>query len=153
MADVAVITMPEEQAGAISEYDRQVARCHMLEGALIDAIGEFHGICEERVGNLHGYAGRLRGGFERLRMLVEEVAKFAEADDRYFGFASNRVEELRMASGLDVQELAQKLGVDDSTIVDWEKGKSAIPDECKPRLAQLFGVSVVWLMREEEGER
>jgi hypothetical protein len=37
--------------------------------------------------------------------------------------------------------------------VDWEDGRAAIPDECKPRLAQLFGVSVVWLMGEEEEER
>jgi hypothetical protein len=82
MGDVAVITMPEEQAGAISEYERRVARCHMLEGALQDAVGEFQGVCEERVGNLLGYADRLRAGLAKVQMLVDEVAKFAEEEDR-----------------------------------------------------------------------
>ena len=65
----------------------------------------------------------------------DEVATFGD-----------RLEAARVAAGLTADELAQRLGVRDSTIKAWEA------DEWEPRgnrlqmLAGMLNVSLVWLM-------
>jgi transcriptional regulator with XRE-family HTH domain len=58
----------------------------------------------------------------------------------------NRVRELRKARGLKPHDLAAKLRVDTSTITRWESGRGAIPDHRKIQLANLFDVSVAYVM-------
>lgn len=68
--------------------------------------------------------------------------------------AQNRVAELRQAQvpPMSPTGLADRLGVRERTVYRWERGESGIPDEKKLALAELFGVSVLWLMGwEEEG--
>lgn len=59
----------------------------------------------------------------------------------------NRLASLRQAQGLSRTDIASQLGLKtDRTVHRWETGESQIPDHRKLELAELFGVSVVWLM-------
>lgn len=59
----------------------------------------------------------------------------------------NRIRALRNASGLSRAGVADRLDVTERTVIRWEKGEVAIPDERKLQLAELFGgVSVPHLM-------
>lgn len=62
----------------------------------------------------------------------------------------NRIQELCKATGTKRAEIAVKCKVDPSTVWRWETGKSTIPDDKKFLLAELFGVSVTWLMGWED---
>jgi transcriptional regulator with XRE-family HTH domain len=60
---------------------------------------------------------------------------------------SNRIASLRTASGLSRPDVAARLGLkSERTVYRWETGQSGIPDSSKFALADLFGVSVPWLM-------
>jgi transcriptional regulator with XRE-family HTH domain len=66
---------------------------------------------------------------------------------------SNRLTILRQANKWSQRELAQRLApkpngqhLHERTICRWEAGESQIPDERKAELADVFGVSVAWLM-------
>lgn len=65
---------------------------------------------------------------------------------------SSRLTELREASRLTKRSLAGLIGVHGSAISDWESGKLSIPDEHKTHLADLFGVSVAFLMGWDENQ-
>jgi DNA-binding transcriptional regulator YiaG len=58
----------------------------------------------------------------------------------------NRIEALREAHGLSRVEVAAVCGVVEMTIRRWELNESAVPDQQKFRLAELFSVEVVHLM-------
>lgn len=58
----------------------------------------------------------------------------------------NRIRELRLASGLRRVDIAAHVGKDTTTLYRWEKGTQPIPDDDKQVLAELFGVSVAWMM-------
>ena len=63
---------------------------------------------------------------------------------------SQKIYELRTGSGLSQLDLAEKLGVSRQSVSKWETGQ-AVPDLDKLiRLADLFGISVDELVREEE---
>ena len=58
--------------------------------------------------------------------------------------------ELREANGLSRLDVAAKLGKKtERTVYRLEHGHTDIPDEDKVALAELFGVSVAWLMKWE----
>lgn len=60
--------------------------------------------------------------------------------------------KLRRMQGLSLEDVASARGVSRSTIHNWERGIGQIPDHHKLALADLFGVTVVFLMRwEREG--
>ena len=64
----------------------------------------------------------------------------------------NRLRQYRRESDLSQDDLAKALGVGNaSTISRWETGKAPIPDEVKLRAARYFAISVVYLMRWEDG--
>ena len=58
--------------------------------------------------------------------------------------APNRLAELRRASGLKQVTIAAHVDRDPQSLYRWEKGD--IPREAREPLADLFGVSVAWLM-------
>lgn len=60
----------------------------------------------------------------------------------------NRLAELREAHGLSRLQVAAHLGKKtERTVYRWEVGETDIPDDDKLALADLFQVSVTWLMR------
>jgi DNA-binding XRE family transcriptional regulator len=70
----------------------------------------------------------------------------------------NRLGKLRRRQALSLEDVASARGVSRSTVHRWELGLVQIPDEHKLALADLFGVSVVFLMGQEnrnavEGDR
>jgi transcriptional regulator with XRE-family HTH domain len=62
----------------------------------------------------------------------------------------NRLYRLREAQGLSRTDISERLGVSERTVYRWERGDTHIPDDHKLTLADLFGVSVTWLMRWSE---
>lgn len=58
----------------------------------------------------------------------------------------NRVRELRLESELTQKELAQKVGVIRRTVLNWERGYCRINPQHTEILAQLFNVSVSYLL-------
>ena len=58
----------------------------------------------------------------------------------------NRLKELRQGKKLTQQELAQEIGVSKLTILNWEKGEHQIKSEKAQQLADIFGVSVGYLL-------
>lgn len=63
----------------------------------------------------------------------------------------NRIAELRKVQGITPTEIGYRLGVTETTVRRWENRTSGIPDRHKVELADLFGVSVPWLMHWEDG--
>jgi transcriptional regulator with XRE-family HTH domain len=68
----------------------------------------------------------------------------------------NRIVELRKAMGLSarqvglrVQEISGQQATE-RTVYRWERGETGIPDTQKLALADLFSVSVPWLMAWDE---
>lgn len=58
----------------------------------------------------------------------------------------SRLKELRQAKKLTQQELAKQIGVSKLTILNWEKGEHQIKSEKAQQLAEIFGVSVGYLL-------
>lgn len=54
----------------------------------------------------------------------------------------NRIKELRIKNGLSQAELAEKIGVKDNTICQYEKGKRHPNNETWQKLADCFNVSI-----------
>lgn len=63
---------------------------------------------------------------------------------------NDKIHACRKKSGMSQEALAEKIGVSRQSISKWETGE-ALPEITKlPLLAQTFGVSTDWLLREEE---
>lgn len=55
---------------------------------------------------------------------------------------ANRIRELRKARGLTQVELASALGVNEITVIRWERGHTEIPNEARERLACFFTIAI-----------
>ena len=62
----------------------------------------------------------------------------------------SRLKELRQERKLTQQELAKQIGVSKLTILNWEKGEHQIKSEKAQQLADIFGVSVGYLLGYED---
>ena len=62
----------------------------------------------------------------------------------------SRLKELRQEKKLTQQELAKEIGVSKLTILNWEKGEHQIKSEKAQQLADIFGVSVGYLLGYED---
>lgn len=62
----------------------------------------------------------------------------------------NRIRELREQKGLQQKELAVDLGISQPTVSDWEAGRKVPSAKSTMKLSKYFGVSVEYLMGEEE---
>lgn len=58
----------------------------------------------------------------------------------------NRLADLRLAAGLTCAQIAERVERDPSTVYRWEIGEHRIPDDVKPQLARMLGVTVGDLM-------
>lgn len=61
-----------------------------------------------------------------------------------------RIKELREENNLTQKELASKLGVSNSTVCDWEKGRSQPDLETLKRIACFFEVKTDYLLGLED---
>ena len=61
----------------------------------------------------------------------------------------NRLKELRIQSGYTQTELALKLGVNQTTVKNWEKGNTQTDFETLIKLADLFDVTTDYLLGRE----
>lgn len=55
----------------------------------------------------------------------------------------------RERAGLTQLDVAKALGITDSAVNQWEKGKTVPKTESLPKLAELFGCTVDELFKEE----
>lgn len=62
----------------------------------------------------------------------------------------NRIRELREQKGLQQKELAVDLGISQPTVSDWEAGRKVPSAKSTMKLSKYFGVSVEYLMGEQE---
>lgn len=53
-----------------------------------------------------------------------------------------KLKEIRQANGLTQVQLAELMGVGQSTICGWERGSVGIPSDKLPLLADLFGCTI-----------
>jgi transcriptional regulator with XRE-family HTH domain len=58
----------------------------------------------------------------------------------------NHIEDLRKRDGLTVPDLAEKIGVCESIVRDWERNSVEIPASGLMALKEVFGVSVDYLL-------
>ena len=63
----------------------------------------------------------------------------------------NRIGDLLRENDVSRRRVAKEIGVHPTTVGRWESGISPIPDFRKQQLAELFGVSVPYLMGWENG--
>ena len=57
-----------------------------------------------------------------------------------------RVKELRIESGFTQKQLAEKLNTTNSTVCDWEKGRSQPDLQTLAKIAKLFDVTTDYLL-------
>lgn len=57
-----------------------------------------------------------------------------------------RIRELRKSSGMAVTELAETIGIDHSTLSNYEAGRKSPSNEIATRLCRYFDVSMDYLM-------
>ena len=63
---------------------------------------------------------------------------------------NERFKELKKESGLSNEKLGKLLGVSHMTICRWENGQSDIRSQELIRVAQFFGVSILYLLGLED---
>lgn len=61
-----------------------------------------------------------------------------------------RIKELRQEMGLTQKQLAEKLQTSNSSVCDWEKGRSEPDLQTLGCIARVFGVSVDYLLGNAE---
>lgn len=61
-----------------------------------------------------------------------------------------RLKELRKNFGITQKELAERLEVDRTTVIKWEAGKNGATQKTLVKIADLFGVSIEYLLGESD---
>lgn len=64
----------------------------------------------------------------------------------------SRLRSARKAARYSIKQFAEELGVARLTITRWENGENSPTDEKKKHIASLLGVSVAYLMGDEDAE-
>lgn len=62
----------------------------------------------------------------------------------------NRITQARVDAGISANELAEKLGVDKTTVSNWESGRRQLSLERLVQIAELLSVSVAYLLGESD---
>jgi len=60
--------------------------------------------------------------------------------DTYEGRVAWRLRALRARAKLTVEEMAEKLGVDNQTVYNWERGRHQPKISLLPKIAQVLGM-------------
>lgn len=68
------------------------------------------------------------------------------------GQAMNRIYELRAKEGWSLREVERKTGITYGSINAWENGKGLPRIDLAYKLAQVFGVSIEYMMGWEDGQ-
>ena len=63
---------------------------------------------------------------------------------------TNKLKSLRKKSGLSQNEIANKLGITQSTYSYWESGKVRIDSNSLKKLSEIFGVSIDYLLENDK---
>lgn len=79
--------------------------------------------------------------------VIKHKAKKKAGDKSEF---PNRIASLRRQLKLNQTQLAEQLGITQTTISAWERGTSEPPETYKSRLAYLFGTSIEFMMDPDE---
>ncbi len=77
-----------------------------------------------------------------------KYARVSKQDRAFFVALGRRIEELRKSQGLTQMQLADALGVAQSTINAYEKGTRRVQVSALPNVARLLGVSLEELVGE-----
>lgn len=73
------------------------------------------------------------------RQALPAVIRFLDYDPTEIGFTlGERLRATRRRLGLSHADLAQRLGVDPSTVVDWEQGGNRPNRRCRDRIAEFL---------------
>ena len=64
---------------------------------------------------------------------------------------AKNIAELRQSNGLTQLDLAEKLNYSDKAVSKWERGESLPDVTVLMQIAELFGVTLDWLVKEEHG--
>ena len=80
---------------------------------------------------------------ENLEISKESYLKFKEEKKNLF---SVRLKELRLQHGFSQEELSEQIGIKQSSYSDWENGKFKPNYEKLEKIADLFDVSLDWLV-------
>lgn len=64
--------------------------------------------------------------------------------------AENRIRELRGVNGLTLAEVADRLGVEPTTVERWESGEEPVPDEAASTLGELLRASVPFVLNRDD---
>lgn len=63
-----------------------------------------------------------------------------------------RLKQLRTERQMSQQQLAQRLGVAQNTVSNWENGRRKVEPDMLVRLAQMFGVTADYLLGTEPAD-
>ena len=80
---------------------------------------------------------------ENLEISKESYLKLKEEKKNLF---SVRLKELRLQHGFSQEELSEQIGIKQSSYSDWENGKFKPNYEKLEKIADLFDVSLDWLV-------
>lgn len=90
---------------------------------------------------------------EAIKQVLEEVkseysaaSDYAQCRKKRKQDIAERLHELRLESGLRQQEIADKIGVGFTTLSGYEVGRNEASAEALVRLADIYGVSLDYLM-------
>lgn len=64
----------------------------------------------------------------------------------------NRIKQVRLDMGLQVNEMAELMGVSPSTVSNWEGGRFPVPEKKLPRMAEISGCSIAYLRGEDTAQ-
>ena len=69
------------------------------------------------------------------------------------GIVAKNITELRLLNNMTQLELAEKLNYSDKTVSKWERGESSPDITVLVEIAELFGVTLDYLVRSENVEK
>lgn len=72
-----------------------------------------------------------------------QITVFSDESDDTFG---GRLSSARDAAGISVESLANRLGIDQDVVIEWESDRSEPHSSVLLDLAAICGVSPIWLM-------
>ncbi len=145
MAATLTFEIPDELADALAPLDGSLLCDELiLEQLLRDFLYKAHEDLAKIADGCDGYemnAGRLRSIAQRLEMVAVALEDIKGRSE----FMVCRLRQLRNASGMTRQHVADMLSVDAREVGRWENDEAPIPEEYATILAGILGVTMEYL--------